>query len=134
MVRAGAKAEVVRVVGPRRRVATTYPLREDAPRFFQTQELSDDVTATEEDCAQRFLISTRALFEAIRSRVKVERKTLDVFTGQMQFDLMGAELEPSEIERRALRALQHSPVFDPRELAACLVAESRGGVARGVSR
>ena len=94
----------------------TYGLRKDAPRFFQTQELSDDVTATEEDCAQRFLISTRALFEAIRSRVKVERKTLDVFTGQMQFDLLGAELEPAEIERRALRALQHSPVFDPREL------------------
>lgn len=99
----------------------TYPLREDAPRFFQTQELSGNVTATEEDCAQRFLISTRALFEAIRSRVKVERKTLDVFTGQMQFDLMGAELEPGEIERRALRALQHSPVFDPRELRRALL-------------
>jgi type III restriction enzyme len=101
----------------------TYPLREDAPRFFQTQELSDNVTATEEDCAQRFLISTRALFEAIRSRVKVERKTLDVFTGQMQFDLMGAELEPGEIERRALRALQHSPVFDPRELRRALLGK-----------
>jgi superfamily II DNA or RNA helicase len=101
----------------------TYPLRDDAPRFFQTQELSDNVTATEEDCAQRFLISTRALFEAIRSRVKVERKTLDVFTGQMQFDLMGAELEPGEIERRALRALQHSPVFDPRELRRALLGK-----------
>ena len=61
------------------------------------------------------------MFEAIRSRVKVERKTLDVFTGQMQLDLMGAELEPSEIERRALRALQHSPVFDPRELRRALL-------------
>jgi type III restriction enzyme len=101
----------------------TYPLRDDVPRFFQTQELSDNVTATEEDCAQRFLISTRALFEAIRSRVKVERKTLDVFTGQMQFDLMGAELEPGEIERRALRALQHSPVFDPRELRRALLGK-----------
>lgn len=104
---------------PRRRY--TYPLRDEAPRGFQTQELSDDNAATEEDCAQRFLISTRALFEAIRSRVKVERKTLDVFTGQMQFDLMGAELEPAEIERRALRALQHSPVFDPRELRRALL-------------
>lgn len=101
----------------------TYPLRDDAPRYFQTQELSDNVTATEEDCAQRFLISTRALFEAIRSRVKVERKTLDVFTGQMKFDLMGAELEPGEIERRALRALQHSPVFDPRELRRALLGK-----------
>lgn len=101
----------------------SYPLRDDAPRFFQTQELSDNVTATEEDCAQRFLISTRALFEAIRSRVKVERKTLDVFTGQMQFDLMGAELEPGEIERRALRALQHSSVFDPRELRRALLGK-----------
>lgn len=99
----------------------TYPLRDDAPRFFQTQELSDDVTATEEDCAQRFLISTRALFEAIRSRVKVERKTLDVFTGQMQFDLMGAELEPSEIDRRALRALDRSTFFDKRELRRALL-------------
>ena len=101
----------------------TYPLRDDAPRFFQSQELSPDVSATEEDCSQRFLISTRALFEAIRSRVKVERKTLDVFTGQMQFDLMGAELEPGEIERRALRALQHSPVFDPRELRRALLGK-----------
>lgn len=114
----GGSAAASRPAPPRR---YTYPLREDAPRFFQTQELSDDVTATEEDCAQRFLISTRALFEAIRSRVKVERKTLDVFTGQMQFDLMGAELEPSEIDRRALRALQHSPVFDPRELRRALL-------------
>jgi hypothetical protein len=53
----------------------------------------------------------------------VERKTLDVFTGQMQFDLMGAELEPGEIERRALRALQHSPVFDPRELRRALLGK-----------
>ena len=34
----------------------------------------------------------------------------------MQLDLMGAELGPVEIERRARRALQHSPMFDPREL------------------
>lgn len=104
---------------PQRRFS--YPLREDAPRFFQTQELSDDLKATEEDCAQRFLISTLALLEAIRNRVKVERKTLDVFTGQMQFDLMGAELELPEIERRALRALQHSPMFDSRELRRALL-------------
>jgi hypothetical protein len=69
------------------------------------------------------MISTRALFEAIRARVKVERKTLDVFTGQMQFDLMGAELEPAEIERRALRALQHSLAFDPRELRRALLGK-----------
>jgi len=99
----------------------TYRLRDDAPRSFQTQELSDNVTATEEDCAQRFVISTRALLDAIRSRVKVERKTLDVFTSQMQMDFMGAELDPVEIERRALRALQHSPVFDPRELRRALL-------------
>jgi superfamily II DNA or RNA helicase len=99
----------------------TYRLRDDAPRFFQTQELSDNVTATEEDCAQRFVISTRALLDAIRSRVRVERKTLDVFTSQMQMDFMGAELDPVEIERRALRALQHSPVFDPRELRRALL-------------
>ena len=101
----------------------SYRLRDNVPRFFQTQELSGDNTATEEDCAQRFMISTRALFEAIRARVKVERKTLDVFTGQMQFDLLGAELEPAEIERRALRALQHSPVFDPRELRRALLGK-----------
>jgi len=99
----------------------SYPLRGDVPRFFQTQELSHDNTATEEDCAQRFVISTQALFEAIRNRVKVERKTLEVFTGQMQLDLMGAELEAGEIERRALRALQHSPVFDARELRRALL-------------
>ena len=41
----------------------------------------------------------------------------------LPFDLMGAELEPSEIERRALRALQHSPVFDPRELRRALLGK-----------
>ena len=98
----------------------SYALRPDAPRVFQTQELSDDNAATEEDCAQRFMISTRNLFEAIRSKARVERRTLEVFSGQLQLDLMGADLEPGEIERRALRALQHSPVFDPRELRRAL--------------
>ena len=97
-----------------------YSLRDDAPRVFQTQELSGDNAATEEDCAHRFMISTRALLDAVRSRVKVERKTLEVFSGQMVMDLMGAELEPREIVRRSMRALENSPVFDPRELRRAL--------------
>ncbi|MEI6178425.1 MAG: hypothetical protein WCS43_16155 [Verrucomicrobiota bacterium] len=46
--------------------------------------MSDDNTVTEEDCAQRFMISTRNLFEAIRSKIRVERRTLEVFSGQLQ--------------------------------------------------
>ena len=113
----GASAHVA---GPRRYL---YPLREGAPRRFQTQELPDDNEATEADCAQQFVISTKALFDAVRSRVKVERKTLEIFSHQLQIDLMGAEMDPAEIERKAITALKKSPVFDPRELRRALLAK-----------
>lgn len=101
-----------------------YPLRAEVPRVFRTQRLPEDSTATEEDCARRFRITLPALFEAMVSRVKVQKKTLEVFTGQLLFEDFGADMKPAEIERRAILALQRSEAFDPRELRRALLEQT----------
>ena len=92
-----------------------YALRAGMPRRFKTV-ISGPNEVTEEDCARRFLISTRELFDALKSRIKVERKTLDVFTGQMVLDFVGAALEPRRAAKLAQDALCAAKDFDRREL------------------
>ena len=45
-----------------------YELRSDAPRRFKTQVVSPDNEATEEDCAQRFIVSSRESWLLSRRR------------------------------------------------------------------
>jgi hypothetical protein len=102
-----------------------YHLRDDVPRLFRTQRLPEDSTATEEDCARRFRITLPALFEATNRRLSLQKKTLEVFTGQLLFENLAADMKASEIERRALVALQRSEAFDPRELRRALLDQTR---------
>jgi superfamily II DNA or RNA helicase len=98
-----------------------YALRAGVPRRFKTQVVSADPEVSEDDCAQRFIVSARDLLEALKSRVKVQRKTLDIFTHQMEFEYVGATLDPDQAARLAHKALTRSLVFDARELRRALL-------------
>lgn len=98
-----------------------YALRAGIPRQFKTQVVSPDPEVSEEDCAQRFIVSARDLLEAVKSRVKVQRKTLDIFTHQMEFEYVGAALDPNQAARLANKVLTRSLVFDGRELRRALL-------------
>lgn len=97
-----------------------YALRPDVPRRFKTVEAMGDNDATEEDCANRFVVSARVLFDAMAGRIDVQRRTLDVFTHHLEFDFVGAELDSVELARRAEKALLASTMFDAKALRALL--------------
>ena len=99
-----------------------YALRAGMPRHFKTQEVCADNEVTEEDCAQRFIVSTRDLLEAMKSNIPVEKRTLDVFaqTIQQEFNF-AADLSAMEAAKKAYDALCKNKTFDPRELRRALL-------------
>ncbi|MEI7946606.1 MAG: DEAD/DEAH box helicase family protein [bacterium] len=113
-------SRLVTVAGP---VAVhRYALRPDMPRRFKTQEVSPDNDVTEEDCANRMMIPVRALFDALKNKIAVEKRTLDVFchTFQKEFNF-AADLSPDQAARTASALLQRNKVFDCRELRKALL-------------
>lgn len=111
---------------PRQTVGPTdlqrYPLRSGMPRCFKTQVVSALNDVTEEDCANRFMISTRELFEVMKNRIPVEKRTLDVFTHEMQQEFnFAADLSSTQAAQAAEKALLKNKVFDPRELRKALL-------------
>jgi type III restriction enzyme len=99
-----------------------YALRSGMPRGFKTQVVSAQNEVTEEDCANRFIVSTRDLFEVMRNRIPVEKRTLDVFTHEMQQEFnFAADLSPSQAAQAAEKVLLKNKAFDPRELRRALL-------------
>ena len=99
-----------------------YPLRADVPRQFKTQAVCPFNEVTEEDCADRFIVSTRALFEVMKNKIPVEKRTLDVFAQAFQSEFnFAADLSPDQAARRAQTALCKNQTFDPRELRRALL-------------
>lgn len=99
-----------------------YTLRAGIPRRFKTQRVCPDPEVSEADCAERFVVSTRALLEAMRDKITVTRLTLDVFVGTFQQELdFKAEISAEETARRANRALMKNQSFDSAELRRVLV-------------
>jgi superfamily II DNA or RNA helicase len=93
-----------------------YRLRSESPRHFKTVVAMGNNEATEEECAQRFVVSAREMLDAMASRINIQRRTLEVFTHQLEFEFVGAELEPCELARQAERVLTSPAVFDARAL------------------
>ena len=92
------------------------------PRRFKTQVVSPDNHITEDDCAYRFIVSTRELLDVMKNRISVERRTLDVFTHDIQREFnFAADLSVEQAARLAQRILTKSKVFDPRELRRALL-------------
>ena len=99
-----------------------YALREGMPRRFKTQQVSPDNDVTEDECARHFVVSTRNLFDALKSRVPVEKRTLDVFTHQIQQEMnFSADLSPERAAREAQNVLLKNKTFDPRALRRALL-------------
>jgi hypothetical protein len=87
--------------------------------------VSPDNHITEDDCANRFILSTRELFEVMRNRVPVERRTLDVFTHDIQSEFnFTADLSAERASVLAQKILCKSKVFDPRELRRALLRKT----------
>ena len=110
----------VKVIGP---VSEhRYLLRAGAPRRFKTQVVSAQNDVTEEDCSNRFIISTRDLFEVMKNKIPVQRRTLDVFTREFQTEFnFAADLSPSQAAVLAQKTLCANKTFDPRELRRALL-------------
>lgn len=99
-----------------------YSLRSGVPRRFKTQVVSAQNEVTEEDCAQRFLISTRNLFEVMKNKIPVEKRTIEVFSHAIQQEFnFAADLSPTQAAEAAQKALFRNKTFDPRELRRALL-------------
>ena len=99
-----------------------YPLLAGMPRRFKTQLVCPQSEVTEEECAQRFIVSTRDLFEAMKTKVPVEKRTLDVFTHTIQQEFnFAADLSPTQAAETAQKVLFKNKTFDPRELRRALL-------------
>lgn len=84
-----------------------YPLRDGAPRCFKTQDLPLDHEVTEEEVAAKFVADAVTLYDAAMARadVKVVKKTLEIFTQQVQMEMEFAPPSLAEKQRLAQRAL-----------------------------
>ena len=99
----------------------SYSLRPDVPRRFKTQIISPDNEATEEECAQKFMLSSREILHAAVARVKVEKRTLELFTHQIELDFTNAAMDPDQAARIAHKVLTKNESFDARELRRALL-------------
>lgn len=99
----------------------SYPLKTGAPRRFLAQAVREDSEVTEAECAAQFVVSARDLLAALVGRVRVHKKTLDVFTQQIQMELVGASISPQQATCQAQRALCKSGYFHPKELETALL-------------
>ncbi len=99
----------------------SYDLRPDVPRRFKTQVVSPDSDVTEEECAQKFIVSSREILHALVAKVKVERRTLEVFTHQIELDFTNATMDPDQAARVAYKVLTKNDSFDARELRLALL-------------
>ncbi|MEN9572838.1 MAG: hypothetical protein RL514_693 [Verrucomicrobiota bacterium] len=99
-----------------------YELRKDVPRRFKTQVVSGDNEATEEDCAQRFIVSSGDLLRAMAANVDVTARNLEIFTQQLTFSLhIKADIDPRQAALAANKVLQEGGIFDARELRFALL-------------
>ncbi len=98
-----------------------YSLRDGVPRRFKSQVLPADFEAAETDCARKFMVSARDLLTAMFGRVKVQKKTIEVFSQQMTFEDVGMSFAPEQVAGQAEHILTRSRVFHAKELREALV-------------
>jgi superfamily II DNA or RNA helicase len=99
-----------------------YPLLDGIPKRFKTQTVCSNNEVTEEECAQRFVVETRDLFDVMKDRVPVEKRTLDVFTHTIQQEFnFSADLSPEQAAKDAQKVLLKNKTFDARELRRALL-------------
>ena len=98
-----------------------YALREDVPHRFKTHVVSADNEVAEDECAQRFVVSAGDILRALNAKIKVEERTLEVFSRQIEMAFTNAMMDPEQAARAALKVLTRNDVFDCRELRRALI-------------
>jgi type III restriction enzyme len=83
--------------------------------------VSSNSEVTEEDCAQKFMLSSREILQVLVAKIKVEKRTLEVFSHQIELGFTNAALDPDQAARVALKVLTKNESFDPRELRRALL-------------
>lgn len=101
--------------------AKRYALKPEAPRHFLSESIPADPQITEEACANHFTLSVRTLFDAVKASAVVQRRTIDVFTQQLEFEQIVTKLDPDQAALAAFRILKKSDMFDPKELRRALL-------------
>ena len=98
-----------------------YALRRGMPRRFKTMEVGSSA-ASERGCADRFILEARVILDAMKTRVNVQKRTIEVFTREIQTELnFMADLSPDQAARQAQEILCRNKSFDPRELRLALL-------------
>ena len=103
----------------------SYKIRADVPKRFKTQRVSLDNEVTEQDCALKFMVSSAEILRALISKVKVEKRTLEVFTQQIEMDFANAAMDPDQTAKMAVKILTRNGSFDARELRRALIGKLR---------
>ena len=67
------------------------------------------------------MVSAEEILRALVAKVKVERRTLEVFARQLEIEFTNAAMDPDRAARAALKVLIKDGTFDPRELRRALV-------------
>ena len=98
-----------------------YPLKPGVPRRFLKMSIPDDVETLDEDCAKYFLVEGDAILTGLVTTVQVERRTLEVFTGQMMLEFSKADLSKAEVARRASELLFENANFHAKDLRELLL-------------
>ncbi len=103
--------------------AYRYPLRAGVPRRFKTHELPEDLDVTEEECAAKFVVSADDLLQAliVKDKVQMQKRTLEIFTKQVQLELAFTPPSPAQLKILAQRELFRSEVFHPKDLRVALL-------------
>ncbi len=106
----------------------SYALRADVPRRFKTQVVTPDSEVTEEDCSQKFMVSSREILHALAAKVQVQKKTLEVFTHQIEMEFTNAVMDADQAARIAYKVLTKNESFDARELRRALLRKLKANL------
>jgi hypothetical protein len=107
----------------------TYDLRPGVPRRFKTQVVSPDSEVTEEECAQKFMVSSSEILDALVNKVQVTKRTHEVFTREEQIEFTEAPMDPDQAARIAYKVLTKNQSFDARELRHALLKKLKSTLA-----
>lgn len=107
----------------------SYILRPGVPRRFKTQIISPDSEVTEEECAQKFILSSREILHAAFANVRLQKRTLELFTHQIELDFTNAAMDPDHAARIAYKVLTNDESFDARELRRALLRKLKSTLA-----
>lgn len=118
----GALAAVLKQPPPQARFR--YPLRPGVPKRFSTQDLPEDVEVDERQIAHHFLATSDELMRAINAcqGVSVQKRTLEIFTQQIQQELAYAAPSPEQTRRLAQSILLGCGYVSAKELRHALCA------------